>query len=319
MNKMSPKERAIKALTLKQPDYVPTMELEFQTTYELFHEEYYSGSEVESGISRDEIIDHNAKLFAKVLDYFDYAIAMVCRRVPSIPGENFDDTLISMMQKTKEYLKEDRLFMCHGDATYAIPDGNTMLDFVYNLADHPDKMKDRAKRMVEKELERDLRLMKAGFDGFALCSDYAFNKGSFLSPAMFGEFIAPYLEELIREQRKMGAYVIKHTDGDIMPIIDQIVDCKPHALHSLDPQGGIDVATIKKLYGDRICLIGGVNCGLMQTGTKEQILESARYAMESGKPGGGYIFSTSNVVFKGMPLESYLLIYDYYLKNRDYL
>ena len=34
----------------------------------------------------------------------------------------------------------------------------------------------------------------------------------------------------------MGFYVIKHTDGNIMPILDQLVERKPHALHSLDPQ-----------------------------------------------------------------------------------
>lgn len=318
MNKMTPKERAIKALTLQQPDYVPTMELEFQLTEEMFGESYMSEKDLNRGISKEEIIDHNARLLAKVVEYFDYAIVMVCYGVPHFHDEDYTDTLIKMQKKTREYLNEDRLFVCHGDATYAIPDGNTMLDFVYSLVDRPDEMKENARRMVERELERDKRLIDGGFDGFALCSDYAFNRGSFLSPAMFSEFVTPYLAKLIEGQRQMGAYVIKHTDGDIMPIIDQIINCKPHALHSLDPQGGIDIAEIKKKYGDKVCLIGNVNCALMQTGTKEQILESARYAMENGKPGGGYIFSTSNVAFKGMPLESYLLIHDYYLKNRYY-
>jgi uroporphyrinogen decarboxylase len=315
---MTPKQRAIMALTLKQPDYVPTMELEFQLVEELFGESYYSGREVADGISKEEIIDHNARLMAKVFDYLDYAIAMICYGVPHFDDQSNTDTLIAIRQKVEEYLKEERLFVCHGDATYAIPDGDTMLDFVYALNDHPDEMKERAAKMVDDQLERCRKLMDGGFDGFALCSDYAFNRGSFLSPSMFREFITPYLARLIDGQRKMGAYVIKHTDGDIMPIIDQIVECGPHALHSLDPQGGIDIAVIKKMYGDKVCLIGNVNCALMQTGTKEEILASAAYAMEHGKPGGGYIFSTSNVAFKSMPLESYMLIHDYYLKHRAY-
>ena len=81
---------------------------------------------------------------------------------------------------------------------------------------------------------------------------------------------------------------------------------------------GVDIAQIKAAYGDRICLIGNVNCALMQTGTDEEILESCRYAMEHGKPGGGYIFSTSNVIFEGMPRRSYDLMMDYYRANRDY-
>ena len=30
-----------------------------------------------------------------------------------------------------------------------------------------------------------------------------------------------------------------------MPIIDQLVEAGPHALHSLDPQGGVDIAEVK--------------------------------------------------------------------------
>jgi uroporphyrinogen decarboxylase len=81
---------------------------------------------------------------------------------------------------------------------------------------------------------------------------------------------------------------------------------------------GVDIAEVKRVYGKRICLIGNVNCALMQTGTKEDILDSCRYAMENGKPGGGYIFSTSNVVFKGMPLESYKTMIAYYEENKKY-
>ncbi|MGN1250347.1 MAG: hypothetical protein ACI4XW_09725, partial [Candidatus Spyradocola sp.] len=37
-----------------------------------------------------------------------------------------------------------------------------------------------------------------------------------------------------------------------------------------------------------------------------------------GKPGGGYIFCTSNVPFKGMPPERYRLILDVWKRMRDY-
>jgi uroporphyrinogen decarboxylase len=149
-------------------------------------------------------------------------------------------------------------------------------------------------------------------------SDYAFNSGPFLSPDMFSEFITPYLKETISQIRKMGMYVIKHTDGNLMPVIDQIIDCNPHALHSIDPMAGMDIKVIKENYGDKICIIGNVHCAHMQTGTKEQIIESAKYAMKYGKPGGGFIFSTSNVVFKGMPLESYDMIQKVWKEKRDY-
>jgi uroporphyrinogen decarboxylase len=122
--------------------------------------------------------------------------------------------------------------------------------------------------------------------------------------------VTPYLTELIGGYRELGFYTIKHTDGNIMPILDQLVDAGPHALHSLDPQGGVDIAEVKRLVGDRVCLIGNVNCGLLDTGTIEEVRESARYALRHGMSGGGYIFSTSNCVYTGMRLERYEAILD---------
>ena len=74
----------------------------------------------------------------------------------------------------------------------------------------------------------------------------------------------------------------------------------------------------KQRYGKLVCLIGNVNCALLQTGTDEEVKESAKYAITNGKPGGGYIFSTSNVIFKGMKLERYFLIHDIWKQHRNY-
>jgi uroporphyrinogen decarboxylase len=135
---------------------------------------------------------------------------------------------------------------------------------------------------------------------------------------MFSEFITPYLARLIQGYREMGFYAIKHTDGNIMPIVDQLVQANPHALHSLDPQGGVDIAEIKHHYGKQVCLIGNVNCGLLDTGTTEEVVASARYALQHGMPGGGYIFSTSNCIYTGMRLQRYELILDIWRREGVY-
>jgi uroporphyrinogen decarboxylase len=116
----------------------------------------------------------------------------------------------------------------------------------------------------------------------------------------------------------MGFYVIKHTDGNIMPILDQLVESNPHALHSIDPQAGVDIAEVKRLIGDKVCLIGNVNCGLLQTGTEDEVRESVRYSLKNGMPGGGYIFSTSNCIYTGMALERYELMLDIWRKEGIY-
>ena len=136
---------------------------------------------------------------------------------------------------------------------------------------------------------------------------------------MFDELIAPYLKAVIDGYRSMGYYSIKHTDGNILPIVRQMADCGPDAIHSLDPQGGVSIPEVRRLIGDNIALIGNVNCGLMQTGSDEEcradILRSLREGMERGY---GYIFSTSNCAYTGMPLERYEMMLELWRRHGNY-
>jgi len=214
----------------------------------------------------------------------------------------------------------DRYFICrHGDATFSLPDGTHMADFAYQIADNPQQLKADAAAMVDFALENaEAYARNGGLDGFALCADYCYNTGPFLSPHLFADFITPYLARLTRAYKDMGFYVIKHTDGNIMPIIDQLVETEPHALHSIDPQARVDIAEVKRKYGDKVCLIGNVNCGLLDTGTEEEVIGSIRYALHNGMPNGGYIFSTSNCIYTGMRLTRYELMLDVWRREGNY-
>jgi uroporphyrinogen decarboxylase len=238
------------------------------------------------------------------------------------PG-SVEETML-LIEKIREQSDDRYFIMRHGDATFSIPDGERMADFSYRLVDEPAKVKAEAQQMVDDALERAERYRKhadrrgLGLDGFALCADYCLNTGPFLSPRRFAEFVTPYLAKLTQGYRDLGFYVIKHTDGNIMPIVDQLVQTHPHALHSIDPQAGVDIAEIKRRYGDQLCIIGNVNCGKLDTGTDEEVIESARYALRSGMPGGGYVFSTSNCIYTGMRLARYELMLDVWRREGVY-
>ncbi len=194
-----------------------------------------------------------------------------------------------------------------------------MEEFSLRMVEEPESMKREAQAKVDTALRRaELIHKQGGLDGFVMCSDYCFNQAPFFSRGMFADFIAPYLSQLITAYRQMGFYIIKHTDGAVMPILDLIVECGPHAIHSLDPQGGVDLGEVKRLYGDRVALCGNVNCSLLDTGTPEQIREDTRRALREGMPGGGFIFCTSNTAYTGMPLANYELMIDVWRKEGNY-
>lgn len=316
---MQPRERFIAALERRPlTGRVPHFELVFFLTMEAFgkvhpshrnYAQWVQMEENERALHRDEMAD----IYILTAERFEHD-AIFVHTNPDTVDE--DMRLVDLIrQKTG-----DRYFiMRHGDATFSIPDGTRMSEFCYRLYDDASGLKQEAQERVDAAIRRAEKLAQhGGMDGFALCSDYCFNTGPFLRPEQFAEFVTPYLVQLVSAYREMGFYVIKHTDGNIMPIVDQLLLAKPHALHSLDPQGDIDMAEMKRLYGDQVCLIGNVNCGMLDTGTDEEVVQSARYALQHGMPGSGYIFSTSNCIYTGMRLSRYELMLDVWRREGNY-
>ncbi len=316
---MTPRERFRTALERRPlTGRVPHFELVFFLTMEAFgkvhpnHRRYDQWDQMEEK-ERELHRRDMAGIYVETARRYEHSAILLH------PNPNTLEESIRLVHHVRE-LSGDRYFlMLHGDATYSIPGGGRMMEFCARLADEPDKLKDEARRRVDAAHERAQKLRAAGgLDGFALCADYCFNTGPFLSPDQFGEFVAPYLARLIEGYREMGFYTVKHTDGNIMPIIDQLVDARPHALHSLDPQGGVDIAHVKRLCGDRVCLIGNVSCAAMDTGTEQEVVESARHALRHGMPGGGYVFGTSNCIYTGLPLARYELMLDIWRREGNY-
>ena len=318
---MTPRERFIHALERRPPvpgSRVPNFELVFFLTMEAFgrvhpsHRGYGQWGQMEEKERQLHRADM-ADLFIRTAERYEHDAIFIH------PNPGSVEETCRLIDAIREKTGDRYFIMRHGDATYSLPDGTHMMDFVMRINDEPQQVKREAQEMVDNAVrEAELYQKHGGLDGFALCADYCFNTGPFLSPRMFSEYVTPYLAEVTQAYRDMGFYVIKHTDGNIMPIIDQLVQTHPHALHSLDPQGGVDIAEVKRLYGDQIALIGNVNCGKLDTGTEEEVTESVRYALRSGMPGGGYVFATSNCIYTGMRLERYDLMLDIWRKEGNY-
>lgn len=317
---LTPRESFIHALERRPPvGRVPHFELEFYLTMEAFgrvhpSQRHYVQWDQMTGRERDLHRRDVADLHVAVARRFGNAGMLY--HVPS--GWSDDDTRASI-EHVRELSALDYLVALHGDATYSLPSGDEMMDFIEQIAEQPEAVKQRAQTQVDDALERGQRIRGWGLvDGFCLCADYCFNDNPFLSPAMFDEFITPYLVQLVAGYREMGFYVIKHTDGNIMPILDALVAAKPHALHSLDPQGGVDLAEVKRRVGAEVCLIGNVNCALLQTGTEEQVVAEVRRALSDGMPDGGYVFGTSNCIYTGMELDRYELMLRTWKEHGNY-
>lgn len=325
---MTHRERFIKTLECEKiGGRVPHFELVFFLTMEAFgkvhpsHRNYEQWDQMSYNEKKLHIEDM-ADLYIAIARKYDHSAIFIQPDKELYLGRPADLEVTQWLLETiREKSGDEYYLMMHGDPTWAIPNGDNMMEFAAQMYEEPEVLNEKSKERLEQSLDFAAKLDQRGhlLDGFTLCSDYCFNTNPFFNCEQFDELIVPYLKEVIAEYRKMGYYSIKHSDGNIMPILKQVADCKPNAIHSLDPQGGVDLTEARKIVGDKIALIGNVNSGLLQTGTDEEccqdVLRSLRQGMESGK---GYIFSTSNCAYTGLPLERYEMMVDIWREHGVY-
>jgi uroporphyrinogen decarboxylase len=300
---MTPRERLIAAFNLREPDdIVPTFELQFQLAGELLGKRHVTQEELQGaqGAEHERLLIQNAELYVEEAERLDYSLIAL-----SMGPWSLEDQVFTV--KSIKRLAGDRYMVAAmADGTMAIPNGSSMVETAVRLVEQSEDVKADLERNAANTMEYARKMVDAGVEAFLMCADYCFNDGPFLSPRMFREFVTPYLARVIAGMRDLGAYAVKHTDGNIMPILDQLVECRPHAIHSIDPQAGVDLKLVKSLVGDKVALCGNVSCAILQTGTVEDVIADSERALRDGMPGGGFVFCTSNTPFIGMPLENYL-------------
>jgi uroporphyrinogen decarboxylase len=138
-----------------------------------------------------------------------------------------------------------------------------------------------------------------------VAADMADNHGPFFNPKQMARYILPYIRKMAEKLKEMGMYVMLHTDGDLTPVLSDLADTGIHALQAIDPVAGMDIKKVKAEVGDRICLCGNVDTGLLVTGPPEEIYESTRDILQGCKEGGGLVLGTSNAAVLETPMSNY--------------
>jgi len=134
------------------------------------------------------------------------------------------------------------------------------------------------------------RVCALGFDAFISTDDMAFNSAPFFSRKVFRELVMPRFEEVAE---KITIPWIIHSDGNIIPFVDDLLSLGIAGLHPLE-KGAVDIAQVKRDYGDRLCLLGNVDLNLLGMATPEEVDAEVRELIRVAGPGGGYIVTSGN-------------------------
>jgi uroporphyrinogen decarboxylase len=181
----------------------------------------------------------------------------------------------------------------------------TPMKFIIWMYQKPNFIKNVIEKLTNFNIEIIKQISEAGADFIVSGGDYCEEKGPMVPIKFFKEVIFPNLKKQVDIANKKGLKFIKHTDGNIMPILDDLANIVD-GLHSLDPSAGVDIGKVKEKYGDKLILIGNVSVDNLARKSKEEIIEETKNCIKKASPGGGHILSSSNSWAAGAKLENCL-------------
>lgn len=179
---------------------------------------------------------------------------------------------------------------------------NLLMDYILN----PALVHDLARMVTDYCLEVVDMAVAKGADFIVMDGDLAFNPGPLMSPAHYQEFIAPYHKQICDLAHDQGVRIIKHSDGNLTPLVPGLIEAGFDGIHPVQPQC-MDIHYTKRDFGDRLCVLGNIDCSyLLVFGTQDDVRQNVADTIKAAAPGGGYILSSSNSIHPGVKPENYL-------------
>lgn len=129
---------------------------------------------------------------------------------------------------------------------------------------------------------------------------------SVISPRHWREYIFPHMKTVCDE---LHAYdpdvrIYCHICGNILPVVEDLVQTGLDCIGPLDPLGGFTPADVRQRVGQDIALMGGVNTLTFLEGTSDDILQEAHTCMQQAGEHGGYILGSGCVIPRDAKLEN---------------
>lgn len=315
---MSRKDDMINALSgTHVSKNVPTWELEFHLWNHFSGKEFMVGerfAKLSSG-EQEKALAQDAEVMAAVSEQLQFsAVTIPPAYWESAPGKPAyfwlpNEARVSLLKRLQELTGGNLFFVVHTGGVIGMPGAEEYMEFAYKLFDAPEEIDALARKACDVAKEEVRCWADLGADGFLSTADQADNNSPYYNPEQLDRFVYPYLKEWAGEVQSAGGYSIMHSDGNIFPMLGKIADCGVNAVQSLDPTANIDLAEVKKLVGDRLTLCGNVDCGLILTGTPEAVYDASLQTLETGVPGGRFVFGASNVIEADAEKENFKAMY----------
>jgi len=188
--------------------------------------------------------------------------------------------------------------------------------FSYLSVDSPELISEYIELNTCREIERINAVADHRVSPCALPYGDIACKGRLLhSPAWLRREFFPRLKRINDALHEHGVKCLFHSDGYLMDVMPDLLAAGIDGLNPIETVAGMDLGEVKRLYGDRIFIAGGIDISqLMANGTPEQVRRVCRDAIRIASP--GYFIGSTTELDNGSRLENILAMWEVALGHR---
>jgi uroporphyrinogen decarboxylase len=173
------------------------------------------------------------------------------------------------------------------------------------MLEEPEWIADIFHTMLDANIALYDKVWDAGyrFDSIYIYDDMGYKFNQFFSGNIYRSIVKPGHKRAIEWAANKGIPTRLHSCGMIEPFIPDFIEMGLSVLNPLEVKAGMDPIKLKKLYGDKLTLQGGVNAVLWDK--PDEVRAEIERVVPVLKEGGGYIFSSDHSIPNAVSLEDF--------------
>lgn len=173
------------------------------------------------------------------------------------------------------------------------------------MLEDPEWCSDMFNRFLDVTLDLLDMVWNAGyvFHGVRWPDDMGYKNHQFFSLDLYRELLKPVHKRAIDWAHEKGIYAELHSCGDVNPLIPDLLEIGLDSLNPLEVKAGMDPVHLKRTYGDKLVLHGGINAALWDNPNAFEA--QMREVLPVVKENGGYIFSSDHSIPSSVSLQDF--------------
>lgn len=174
--------------------------------------------------------------------------------------------------------------------------------------------------LIEKVTERMMSFLDVllsqygdGIDIVYMADDYCSQVGPLFSPAVFKEYVVPYLTRVVEKTHKHNKKFLLHCCGAVRPLLPMIVEAGVDMLEPIQIRAeGMEPEGLKRDFGKDICFYGGVDLqDVLCHGSPQTVSDEVKRLIDILGVDGGYILGPGHTYIQiDAPIENIMAMYE---------